>query len=305
MIPDNGIREYILTSKLITSTDNPIAPQPIARPASEYSDKQLADIYNQARVDYIVPMPMNGKRMREYIDNYDIDLDLSIVAINPQGIEAGIGMLGVRGNRSWITRLGVVPNNRGLHLGQFLMDELIQKSIEIGITSIQLEVIVGNEPALRLFQKLGFEETRELVIVRRPPSEFVEVERFESATAIVMDQHDISFYLEQREAGASWVEETPSLLNGGKLNGITVTLTDGREGWIVFQRSPFQLSHIVFCDTQDVTLLQTLLYQVHKSYPMQDTKVENVPSTHHTWAAFQAFGYLEVFRRTEMVLNLK
>ena len=294
----------LLTSQLIKSTDNPIAPQPIARPASEYSDKELAEIYNQGRVDYIVPMPMNGKRMREYIDNYDIDLDLSVVAINLQGIEAGIGMLGIRGNRSWITRLGVAPNNRGLHLGQFLMEEMIQNSVNNGVTSTQLEVIVGNEPALRLFQKLGYEETRQLIIVRRPPSEFVADDRFESATATVMEQHEIPLYLEQREAGASWVEETPSLLNAGKLSGIMVTLTDGRKGWVVFQRSPFQLSHIVFCNTKDVTLLQTLLYHVHKSYPMQDTKVENVPSNHHTWAAFQTFNYLEVFRRTEMVLTL-
>lgn len=38
-----------------------------AVPIAQYSMDDLAAIYNRARVDYIVPMPMNGKRMAEYI----------------------------------------------------------------------------------------------------------------------------------------------------------------------------------------------------------------------------------------------
>ena len=52
----------------------------IAVPASQYTYQQLADVYNQTRIDYIVPMPMNAKRMQEYIDHYDLDLDNSIIA---------------------------------------------------------------------------------------------------------------------------------------------------------------------------------------------------------------------------------
>src|SRR4051794_14056292 len=73
-------------------------------PASAYSFEQLAEIYNQTRVDYIVPMPMNSKRMADYVRFYDVDLDRSVVSLNDQQTPAGIIMIGVRGDRAWITR---------------------------------------------------------------------------------------------------------------------------------------------------------------------------------------------------------
>ena len=36
-------------------------------PASEFSIEQLAAIYNQTRVDYMVPMPMNAARLADYV----------------------------------------------------------------------------------------------------------------------------------------------------------------------------------------------------------------------------------------------
>ena len=50
--------------------------------ASNFSLQQLTDAYNQTRVDYIVPMPMNVARLQEYIDTYDIDLEASWVAMD-------------------------------------------------------------------------------------------------------------------------------------------------------------------------------------------------------------------------------
>lgn len=49
---------------------------------------------------------------------------------------------------------------------------------------------------------------------------------------------------------------------------------------------------------------QPLLHHVHKTYPNQDTKIENVPEKDRHWPAFRQMGYLEVFRRIEMVLEL-
>ncbi|MDQ7034150.1 MAG: GNAT family N-acetyltransferase [Anaerolineae bacterium] len=137
---------------------------------SQYNYDDLAAIYSNARTDYIVPMPMNGKRMQEYVTAYDIDLDLSIVAIDPLDDEPnGICMLGVRENRTWITRLGVIPERRRRKSGEFLLRAELEKSIQYNKDLVQLEVIVGNEPAHYLFTKLGFRETRELLVIRRPP----------------------------------------------------------------------------------------------------------------------------------------
>src|SRR5258706_14343387 len=89
---------------------------------SNYSFDQLADIYNQTQVDYIVPMPMNGKRMAEYVAEYDVDMPSSTVSLNARHTPTGIVMLGLRYDRSWITRLGILPNQRGHHVGQALTE---------------------------------------------------------------------------------------------------------------------------------------------------------------------------------------
>ena len=49
-------------------------------PASQFTIEQLAAIYNQTRVDYMVPMPMNAARLAEYIATYDVKLEHSLVA---------------------------------------------------------------------------------------------------------------------------------------------------------------------------------------------------------------------------------
>ena len=50
-------------------------------PASHFTIEQLTAIYNQTRVDYLVPMPMNAARLSEYIRTYDVDLKHSLVAL--------------------------------------------------------------------------------------------------------------------------------------------------------------------------------------------------------------------------------
>lgn len=277
-----------------------------AVPTSQYTYEQLAEIYNQARVDYIVPMPMNARRMREYAENYDLSLDASMVAIDREDEEVnGICMLGIRGQRTWITRLGVIPERRRKHAGQFLMEVMLEESRRREKALVQLEVIKGNEPAYRLFTKLGFELTRELLIIRRAPGALKPADRPVTGSIIVpIEEQEIPEVLEGREPGASWVEETASLLNAGHLTGFRVTMPSGEMGWIVCQRTPLQLAHFVLKPGCSFDMNRTLIAAVHANYPMQDTKIENVPLDHPTWPAFEALGYVIAFRRIEMVLTL-
>jgi len=99
-------------------------------PCSRYNFTELAEIYNATRTDYIVPMPMNAKRMEQYAAWYDVDLDRSMVIFDSTKAMAGLGMLAVRGKRAWITRLGVLPERRGKGLGLFMMEELLVRARE-------------------------------------------------------------------------------------------------------------------------------------------------------------------------------
>lgn len=268
---------------------------------NRYTFDQLAEIYNLARVDYIVPMPMNGRRMQEYVQFYNIDLDYSFIALNEAREPTGIGMLGVRGQRAWITRLGVIPTRRGGKVGQSLMLRLLDAARELGVQHAQLEVIEGNEPAHRLFTKLGFTEKRRLLVIRRPPSPPPAL--MDGIKESPLDAADVIAHLDSRPPGASWIDETVSLLNAGGLEGLRVESPYGTRGWIVYRLAPFQISHVVM-DAPDTTTAEALLTAMHNRHPQRDTKIENLPADHPFWSVYQSVGYVETFRRIEMHMPL-
>jgi ribosomal protein S18 acetylase RimI-like enzyme len=272
-------------------------------PAKRYTYDQLADIYNQARVDYIVPMPMNGKRMKAYIDNYDIDLDLSFVSLNDDALETGIGMLGVRDDRTWITRLGVIPERRGYKVGQHITEALIEESERRGATRVQLEVIVGNDPAYRLFSKLGFAPVRELLVIQRPPGVMAETPLHDGITVRSIESNEFEMLLNTRTDVPSWLDETPSLIHAGDLHGVMVECPDEAPCWTIFQRSSYQLSYFAFSPNANVEGLRIALSSIYQEFNRQDTKIENLPSDSPIWPVLQSVGFIEGFRRTEMYLD--
>ncbi len=280
-------------------------PKNIGVPASNYTHDELAEIYNHTRIDYIVPMPMNAKRMRQYVEHYDVDLNESVVVTTEDGEPIGVGMLGLRDNRAWITRLGVVPNMRERRIGTFLMKLLIDNAQRCGVALIQLEVIVGNDPAFNMFRKFGFQLHRELLVVRRPPKQHVEGSHPLVHELRYLEDDEIVACLQQREPGPSWVEETTSLLNAGALKGLLLRIGDA-EGWVVFMCTKFQIQHIVLWANgiNDDDVVFSLLYYLHELFPNRDTKVENIPVNHPTWRAFESLDYVVDFRRYEMLLEV-
>jgi ribosomal protein S18 acetylase RimI-like enzyme len=271
--------------------------------SGQFTSEELTDAYNQTRVDYIVPMPMNVARLREYVHNYDVDIDASAVVL-VDGEILGLIMLGVRSNRTWITRLGVIPTKRRFGAGQRLMERLIEESRRLKAVSVQLEVIKDNVPAHRLFLKLGFRETRELLIIRRPPFPVSQDVPFYKHQ--ILNYHEALGMLYQRKSIPSWLDETPSLINAGNIAALRVELAGGAWGWVVYQSTVFQLGRLVIqTEAGDPNLVgRALLHALHTRYPATDTKSENLPQGDPHWPALQAMGYLESFRRIEMRLDL-
>jgi GNAT superfamily N-acetyltransferase len=271
---------------------------------SAYSYEELADIYNQTRIDYIVPMPMNAKRMREYVEFYDVNLEASVVSINSNDEPTGVCMVGFRGNRGWITRLGVIPEKRLHGNGQFLMETAIHEASIRNISRIQLEVIKGNAPAHKLFSKLGFEEARDLLVIRRPPVPLPEDLTLSDGEITPLTDDQIPVCLTEHNSNASWLDEAMSLLNAGNLKGYQIEMPCGVIGWVIFQCTPFQLGRFAFKPNLPEETMLALLYHIHQEHPMRDTKIENIPAASRCWPVYQQMNYMEVFARIEMYLYL-
>lgn len=274
-------------------------------PADQFTLEQLTEAYNQTRVDYIVPMPMNVDTLREYNRVYDIDLSASCVAVH-EGEIIGLGMTGFRSQRSWITRLGVLPTGRKHGVGHKLMDSMLNASQARNIPVVWLEVIKGNEPAHRLFQRMGFVETRELLVTRRPPTRRLENTVFNPAELLHLRTHNQEVALEflhQRQDWPAWTNQTESLTHVPNLTLIEIQLKDGSVGWVSYHASLLRLTRIIVDvlvgDPVEVTT--AVLHTLHRLHPTQDALAENISADDPKWLGFQKMGYFETFRRVEMV----
>ena len=268
-------------------------------PASEFTLDELTGIYNQTRVDYMVPMPMNAARLAEYISVYDVDLEHSLVAMQENDLR-GVAMLGVREGRAWITRLGVIPTTRRSGVGEALMVGLLEQAEKLNIQFDMLEVIKNNTPAHTLFLKLGFYEIGELLVLRRspviPPTDPV------VADAQRLGRHEALTLVGRDRGTQPWTNQSESLFNAREVSGLHLTLADGSRGWLVYQRQKFTLTRFIYkTEVGDpVKLAYAFLSHLHHQYPRLDTHIENIQINDPHLPAFYQMGYVESFRRIEM-----
>jgi ribosomal protein S18 acetylase RimI-like enzyme len=280
----------------------PVEPNAAVKltPVSQFTDEQLAAIYNQTRVDYMVPMPMNAARLAEYIKTYDVSREHSLVAQTHDGEMLGVNMLGLREERAWITRLGVIPNTRRHGVGQLLMESLMQKAEDLSIQFFMLEVIKHNTPAHQLFLKLGFYEVGELLVLRRSP--LTPAVDPVVADARRLERHDALTLVGWDRGTQPWTNQSESLANVFEVSGLYLTLADGSRGWLVYQRQKFLLTRFAFkTEVGDpATVMYALLSHLHNQYPRLDTQVENIQVNDPHLPGFYRMGYVEAFRRIEM-----
>lgn len=267
-------------------------------PASRFSIETLTRAYNQARADYMVPMQMDAGRLAAYARVYDVDFDHSWVALDGDEI-LGVAMLGVRPGRSWVTRLGVLPQRRRTGAGAALVARLLESTRELGLPLSILEVIKGNAPAHRLFLKAGFYETRELTVLRRPPGPPAAPPRGDARWL----EHKAALDLVCAYPRPAWTNEPETFINAGDAQGLAVDLPgDGGRGWLVFRRHDNLLSHFLLYTAagDPLQVAGALLAHLYDRFPRLESYVENLPAADPHLPALAQSGFQDVFRRIEM-----
>lgn len=124
-------------------------------PADTLSIDELAALFNAGYEGYVVPFRVDASQLENMIAAWQIDLARSRVAPGE-----GVALLGIRGRRGWIGGLGVVSAARRRGIGRALMEAVLAEATP----DVTLEVIEQNEPAIRLYEDLGFERVRILEV---------------------------------------------------------------------------------------------------------------------------------------------
>ncbi|HZT92357.1 MAG TPA: GNAT family N-acetyltransferase [Gaiellaceae bacterium] len=164
--------------------------------ADTLSFAELADLFTRGYEGYLVPMHVDEATMRLVVDAWDIDLARSCVALD-EGAAVGVANLGARGGRGWIGGLGVVPQKRRRGIGRALMEAVLADAPPV----LTLEVIEQNEPAIRLYEQLGFAPTRVLEVWAVAETPYVEARRAEPAP---LGQHDLPWQREDESLPADY-----------------------------------------------------------------------------------------------------
>ena len=129
----------------------------------------LYECFLEAFSDYQISMQVSEEQFEQRVKRDGVDLELSAGALD------GERMIGfyMNGRGMWDGKqtaydagTGVVPAHRRRGVAEELFGFMAPRLKELGITQYLLEVLTSNERAVALYRKLGFEEVRELAVLR-------------------------------------------------------------------------------------------------------------------------------------------
>lgn len=132
-------------------------------PAAEFSDAELAAIFTAGYEGYFMPVVIDAHAFRFLARSFDYDLDASRVVLDGEA-SVGLVMVARRGEDGWIGGVAVVPERRGTGLGKRLMEAAAAEAHAWGVKQLWLEVLVQNEHAIGLYERLGYARVRELEV---------------------------------------------------------------------------------------------------------------------------------------------
>jgi GNAT superfamily N-acetyltransferase len=245
---------------------------------------ELARIFTAGYEGYFMPVHVDEAAFRQMTASWDVDLDASRVAL--AGDEpVGIVNVGLRGEDAWIGGVGVAAAQRGAGVGKALMQGAHEAARAAGARRVWLEVLVQNAPALRLYERLGYRQVRDLEVW--------------VLDELVSDRHKLpSLPLEAalgREERPPWQRADATVAHGD-----AEALGDERHV-LVFRRAN-GVASLLQCAAEDAAAASKLL----EGLPDDVTAVRwlNGPEGHPLNAALAELGGTLAHRQHELVLEL-
>ena len=133
-----------------------------SKSASNYPIPDLVQLLNLSFEGYRIPVHFEYSPLLTMFRKDNIDLESSRVLL-AEDKPSGIALIARRGWASRLAAMGIVRELRGKGFGTWFMDGLIKDARDRNDREMVLEVIEQNEPAVRLYNKHGFQIVRRLV----------------------------------------------------------------------------------------------------------------------------------------------
>jgi ribosomal protein S18 acetylase RimI-like enzyme len=271
--------------------------------AAKLERLDLVALFNEVYSDYAVPMrldPLSFDFMGRLVD---MDFERSVVAYE-DGRPVAVAMLCLRADRAWVGGMGVVPAARGRGHGVAVMQAILDHAAAAGASTVDLEVIESNAPAIRIYEALGFSETRRLVVWKLDPATELEPEN------IALEPIDAGTALDLIDP---WVPEPPpwqrSRRTIANLPDPPEALAAIREGQVVgavvFRAVPDRVSVLALGAVhQDVAVLSALIAGLQRRHFSAILRLLNLPAEDPATRVFERMRAMVEARQIEMRLVL-
>lgn len=137
--------------------------------AAQLSLENLAFVLNHAYADYYLPIWLDGDQFRQMCEVEDVDLQASAVAM-ADDVPVGIALLARRGERGWVSGVGVRPGWRRRGIARQLLHQIQVTARRLKLQVLRLEVLFQNVAGTALYQQLGFRYKRDLFVLTQQAS---------------------------------------------------------------------------------------------------------------------------------------
>lgn len=257
--------------------------------------------FNTVYQRYVVPFAMGEEQMGRHLSSTALDLAHSPLWLDDQGEVAGLGALGVQGERGWIGGFGLSPTYRGRGLGRLLLEETLAGARALGMHQVDMEVLRQNEAAIRLYTRADFRVAAHLAgLVRlRPVAPMPGRE-----TARGADPRTLLARLPRlRPELTSWQREPSTLAASGELAALVVGSPERPDGYLFYRRTPTAVA-IMDIGAASAPTVTMLVDTLRRRIPERSISLNNEPIGGVVHAALLASGWKEVWRQQRMVIAL-
>ncbi|MBB1139087.1 GNAT family N-acetyltransferase [Myroides sp. WP-1] len=151
--------------------------------------QEIVQVLNESFADYIIPLQLKADQLAIKIAVENVQLDLSVGVVD-QGKLVGFMLHAINQVEGKLTAYnaatGVVPTHRGQGLVSKMYAFLLDRLQPLQVEQLVLEVIEGNQSAIRAYEKMGYHKARKLicfegeaqVMPRNSPVEVIELDAF-------------------------------------------------------------------------------------------------------------------------------
>ncbi len=265
----------------------------------------------EAFSDYPHPFQFDSVRFRNHINLNAVDLDRSV------GCFAGEEMIGftLNGFGEWDGKptvydagTGVVPKMRRRGVSEAMFQLMLPEFKKQGAEQLLLEVIVGNDPAVKLYEKIGYKVKRDLLLLEAPPglnimsrlNPDIEVRQIRAA--------DLTGLTAGWDGRPSWQNSVDAVKRSEPLKTILGAFLAGQFlGYIVFSSGLGRIAQL-YVDrdyrTQGVgtRLLAAMRADMKSESPMQVLNIDK--SLSESIRFFEKIGFRQVLAQHEMTMAL-